>query len=77
MKKFRPQEYCGFNKHKYGPLGPYNWVKCYDLTLDNYLNRVEGILHYRHYHAPKPIRLKWNSAWRRMERRRYSKKDRV
>ena len=75
MNKFRPQEY--YKKHRYRSLGQYNWVKCYDLTLDNYLNRVEGILHYRHYHAPKPIRLKWLSAWKRMEQRRYSKKDRV
>jgi hypothetical protein len=75
MNKFRPQEY--YKKHKYRSIGQYNWIKCYDLTLDNYLNRIEGILHYRHYHAPKPIRLKWHSAWLRMERRRYSKKDRV
>ena len=75
MKKFRPQEY--YKKHRYRSLGQYNQAKYNDLTLDNYLNRVESILHYRQYHAPKPIRLKWLSAWQRMERRRYRKKDRV
>lgn len=75
MNKFRPQEY--YKKHKFRTMGEFNWVKCYDLTLNNYLNRVEGILYYRNYHAPKAIRLKWHSAWQRMEQRRYTKKDRA
>ncbi|NDG31721.1 hypothetical protein EB118_16830 [bacterium] len=70
MKKFRPQLYCRV-VGRLGPVGSYNWQDTNNWTIQNYLNKVWSVLHYRSSHAPEPIQIKWRAQARRFEQKHW------
>jgi len=65
--KFRPQYYCRVLRN--GPVGAYNWQDNNNWTVQNYLNKVWSVLHYKSSHAPEPIQTKWRAQAQRFEQK--------
>jgi len=71
MKKFRPQEFSGSFKLKWGQVGSWHWIPFRHHAT--HFERMAAQLHYLGEHAPKPIRQRWWHVWHRFYEKYHKK----